>query len=317
MVTFIRPLRVSPREWIVVVLVLVVLFVVVGCVSGAAPSRVRELERVEPQPTAKFLADVYARTAAAATARYAWELRSVSGSNGAAEGSPDGVVLMREQGVFDRVEQRLSSETVLFEPDGRANEALRVVIDGDVLYLQPGFLAAGFGLGQNQWIGTSSAGGSVPRDDVPGSSSFGANATAAVGPRGIGVSGLLRPVLLEVTGEVTIVGEVGATRIRGEPTTHLRAHVAGSALAAAMPAVTATGNHMGRSDSVVIDTWVDADGRLRRIEASVGEIVLRVDVYDYDESVELHEVVDIPEQDRIVASDVELLSQLLARFGAG
>jgi hypothetical protein len=279
----------------------------VGCASGSVASPEAERSRtVEPQATARFLAQVYARTDAATSASYVWELRST----GAAEsGKASTAMVMQERGAFDRSRQRLTAETTWVGPDGEvAGAPLRVVVDGGELYVQPGYLAEALALEPDDWIGTA-----VPVDngDAGGvRGTYGASSPAGIGSRGIGVGALVAPLLADVTGDVAIVGDEGAARVRGEPTTHLRAHVAGSAMSGA---VEGRGLFDDTSDGVTIDAWVDGEGLLRRLEADAGDFTLRVDLFDYEEPV----VIDIPDESRIVMSHSELLGEVFSRFGAG
>ena len=259
---------------------------------------------VVPKATAKFLADVYARTDAATGARYVWELRRANRDG--SPGHPNGVLLMRERGRFDRMRQRLESETVFRTPDGELTPPFRLAVDGDAIYLQPGYLADALQLDADDWIGPASRGQNRGPGAAPGSSSPGVQTSGVFGPHGVGVGGLIGPLLIDVTSEVTIVGELGETRARGEPVTRLRAHVAGSSLAAAVATPSVHGDRSGRLDDVPIEAWVDGDGRLRRIDAALGDTIVHVELYAYDQPVE----VDVPEEEQVVADGAELLTRL-------
>jgi hypothetical protein len=282
----------------------------VGCASGSVAIPDAEHSRtVEPQATARFLAEVYARTDAATSASYVWELRSTTGMGA---GKASTVAVMEERGAFDRSRQRFTAETTWVGPDGEvAGAPLRVVADGGALYVQPGYLAEAMGLQPHDWIGST-----APVDGAgDGGGTRDGSSPAGIGPRGIGLGGievgaLLASLLADATGDVEIIGEEGAERVRGEPTTHLRAHVATLALpdTVAGPGVL---DHTG--DGVTVDVWVDGEGLLRRVVADAGEITLRVDLFDYEEPV----AVEIPEESRIVMSHSELLGEVVTRFGAG
>lgn len=294
--------------WCVLVAVVTVL---VGCTPGVPSSTMDAPPEVVPEATAKFLADVYARTDAATSARYVWEVRRVD-RHGSAE-HPDGVLLVRERGAFDRMRQRLESATVLGEPDGRLTPPLRVVVDGDAVYVQPGYLAEALALDADEWIGTASGVRNPGRGTTSAESSPLAQTSGMFGPHGVGVGGLIGPLLVDVTSEVRIIGKIGGTRARGEPVTRLRAHVAGSSLAAAVTTSSTSGDRIRALDDVPIEAWVDREGRLRQIDAAVSEtMLLHIELYGYDRSVE----VDVPDADEVVARGIELLARLGSLRGA-
>jgi hypothetical protein len=283
------------------------LLLLAGCASGSVASGSDQTGAVRPEATARFLAQVHARTDAANSASYAWELRLVDAS--ASWGDSRGGVVMQERGAYDRAGRRLMAETTSIGPDGQPSGApLRVVVDGGDLYVQPGYLSDALGVEPGDWIGTSPP--SHHADPSGGSDdTWDAGAPAGIGRRGVGLGGLLGPLLGDVTGDVVIVGDPEAERVRGVPTTHLRARAASSALSGAV-------DHPGLAEhahDVTIDAWVDREGRARRVEADAGAFSLRVDLFDYDAPVEI----EIPDESQIVLTHSELLGQVVARFGAG
>jgi hypothetical protein len=178
---------------------------------------------------------------------------------------------------FDRAAGRAEAETDMTGlvaalgpsgvPPGDFSVPTRMVVVGDVVYSQVGPMAEAYGLAATDWVRVDLAAFAAPRLDSD---------TAAL---------LLDPlgpfdVLAEPLAEIRMVGE---DEVRGSPVTH----------------VAARSGAEGGAD-VSLEVWVDADGRVRRLElrfdagrarpagrSLVGGLVSTVELFDVGAAIDI------------------------------
>lgn len=239
-----------------------------------------EVDAGHPEATREFLASVWDRTVVAPRFGYVCEVVVRE------PGEPE--LWVRDEGAVDRGERRLWRRFSLTHGQ-ETLPALRLLADGDRLFLQPGLVAPAVGLAPDDWIA------------APGATDAGTAAPGAMGellwsdgsfPEPAAV---LLGLLLEVGDEVELVGR---DQVRGVATTHLRA-------------VAHHRDWPDGSNGVPLDVWVDADDRLRRVDVvPTAAVSLRLELFDYDESVDP----DIPDDSAVVANSTDLIRAALTHL---